>query len=173
MIYIDSDKDKKFIYLRLVNHKHWPYGTQKFTYAINSLSIDAETQLIKIQSTSTGGEQAYTFVNELVIGGKQCTMQNVEQLFAEECYSSIGVSISGDIKIDLTEITDLLKEINEKIKGGGGDIPQDALQAIYCKLGEVSCSLDNIAGEEIGGYYSVDECNRINDTINNINNEEI
>ena len=109
MIKINSDKDKKFINVVLINHKNWPYGNQKLTYAINDLSIEAETELIKFNSSKTGGEQAYCFVNDLIIGDVQATMQNVNELFAKECYTNISATIDGDVSIDMSGVEDLLE----------------------------------------------------------------
>lgn len=146
MVYINSDTDKKLIKVKLVNHKNYPYGNQTLTYAMNALSLDTDSELLIFRSSATGGEQFFCFVKDLFIGNRQCSMQNVVDLFNSECYAVVS--------------------------GGGGGGTCD-ISEVMCALGEVSCAMDNIAGEPIGHYITVNECIENNEIIEEINGEQV
>lgn len=170
-IYTDTDKQK--IYIEYKNLKTYPYGSGTLIYGINDLSIDTETDLIRFNSSRTGGEQFYVWLNELQFNGVQSTRENINKLFQETCFNCCGGggSITGDVKVDLTEIVNLLKEISDKVShiSGGGSCD---ISEVLCAIGNVDCALDTILEEEVGHYTTVEECNEMNDTIDNIIGEE-
>ena len=119
MISISVDENKEHIFLELTNHGLWPYGTQTLTYAINSLGLEAESELLRIYANATGGEQAYCYVNDLYIGGIKATMENVSRLFKDLCYKSCSTSGGGggsDIHIDTNDIVKALDSLNKTLR---------------------------------------------------------
>lgn len=115
MISISVDENKQHIILELTNHNLWPYGTQTLTYAINSLGLEAETELLRIYANATGGEQAYCYVNDLYIGGVKATMDNVARLFNELCYSHCS-SGGGGGSTDMTDVVKALNNLNKTLR---------------------------------------------------------
>lgn len=169
MVNIYNDIDKTKIYVDYRDLRTFPYGTGTLVYGINDLSISTESELIRFNSSRTGGEQFYVWLKELHFNGVQATKENVNELFQQTCFNCCGGGqITGDVKVDLTEIVNLLKDIKEEIKhisgGSIGDISE-----IMCALGDVDCALDNIAGSPIGHYVSVEECEANNELLDKIN----
>ena len=118
MISISVDEEKQHILLDLTNHGLFPYGTQTLTFAINSLGLEAETELLKIYSNADGVEQAFCYVNELFIGGVKANMNNVTRLFNDLCYNGCdgGGGGGGDIHIDTNDIVKAIDSLNKTMK---------------------------------------------------------
>lgn len=171
MINITTDTDKLHIYLELTNHGLWPYGTQTLTYAINTLGLEAETELLRIYSTNTGGEQAYCYVNDLTIGGVQATMDNVSELFQEMCYTccaSDGSGSGSSIHIDTDDIVAALEDINETLKNGSsssgsGSCDCDMWEEEYLTLDEYNAKEHDSTTKYL--IYCEDDCSWNDDDI--------
>lgn len=117
MIFISTDENKEHIFLELVNHGLWPYGTQTLSYAINSLGLEAESELLRIYANATGGEQAYCYVNDLYISGVKATMENVARLFKETCYSNnVSGCGGGGGSTDMTDVVKALNNLNKTLR---------------------------------------------------------
>lgn len=117
MVNITTDKVK--IYCQFSHHKQYPYGTQTLTFAINSLSMESDTELIRFNN-SIGGELFYSYVDDLYFNGEQANMSNVDTLFKETCFSQPQTSDEGVINA-LKDIKDAIIEkdidaIVEKVK---------------------------------------------------------
>lgn len=123
MVNIRTDTDKLNVICDFVNHPNFPYGTTTLTFKINGLMMDATNELI-LFNNSQGGFVFASFVNDLYFNNVKATMQTVNSLFQETCFSccsSGGGGGGGDIHIDGTEIVKALNNINKTLRYNCGD----------------------------------------------------
>lgn len=148
MISISVDEEKQHILLELTNHGLFPYGTQTLTFAINSLGLEAETELLKIYSNADGVEQAFCYVNELFIGGVKANMNNVTRLFNDLCYNTCCSGGGGSS--DMSGVVDAIDKLNKTLKCNCG--------GHCCEFQETYLTLDqfnSISGQSPNVKYNI------------------